>query len=65
DIFKTVSTVVHSGTAGELSVAGTTGIMTVVGVIGGRSLEPAAMMLLCISLSVVEVTIGVVMMNDC
>ncbi|GKC26725.1 hypothetical protein Tco_1034019, partial [Tanacetum coccineum] len=30
--------------------------------IGGRSLEPAAMMLLCISLSVVEVTIGVLAM---
>ncbi|GKE73885.1 hypothetical protein Tco_1535926, partial [Tanacetum coccineum] len=32
DIFRTVSAVVRSGTAGELSVAGTTGIMTVEGV---------------------------------
>ncbi|GKG58375.1 hypothetical protein Tco_0592154, partial [Tanacetum coccineum] len=31
-IFITVSTVVGSGTAGESSVAGTTGVVTIVGV---------------------------------
>ncbi|GKD36328.1 hypothetical protein Tco_1251837, partial [Tanacetum coccineum] len=83
DTVKIVSTVVHSGTSREFSVAGTAGIMIVVGwygpskmhflkaspfglvsmylkkrnrhcayrpvaSIGGRSLDPAAMMLLCI-----------------
>ncbi|GJX46823.1 hypothetical protein Tco_0272013, partial [Tanacetum coccineum] len=60
DIFKIVSTVVYSGTFGESSMAGTAGIMTVEGVYGplrmhflralpfGRSLDLAAMTLLCI-----------------
>ncbi|GKC21549.1 hypothetical protein Tco_1023699, partial [Tanacetum coccineum] len=83
DIVKIISTAVRSGTAREFSVAGTTGIVTVVGWygpfkmhflkespfglvsmylkkhdyhraylpvanIGGRSLDPAAMMVLCI-----------------
>ncbi|GJT69796.1 hypothetical protein Tco_1029082 [Tanacetum coccineum] len=55
-IFITVSIVVCSGTAGESSVAGTSGVSDIVGVtviaivhivllkIGGRSLEPAAIM---------------------
>ncbi|GJZ56072.1 hypothetical protein Tco_0611265 [Tanacetum coccineum] len=82
-IFIAVSTVVCSGTARESSIAGTTGVVTIVGVygplrmhfrkaspfglvsmyhknrdrhcayrpvasIGGQSLDPAAIMLLCI-----------------
>ncbi|GKE99314.1 hypothetical protein Tco_0022665, partial [Tanacetum coccineum] len=57
-IFITVSTVVCSGIAREFFVARTVGTTTVnrdrhcayhpVASIGGRSLEPAAIMLLCI-----------------
>ncbi|GKC21166.1 hypothetical protein Tco_1023316, partial [Tanacetum coccineum] len=57
-VFITVSTVVCLGTAGEFSVTGIAGVVTInrdhhcayrpVASIGGRSIEPAAIMLLCI-----------------
>ncbi|GJS65198.1 hypothetical protein Tco_0679762, partial [Tanacetum coccineum] len=98
-IFIAISIIVCLGTARESSVAGTAGVVTIVGVYGplrmhfrkaspfglvsmyrknrdrhcayrpvasisARSRDLAAIMLLCIWLSVVEVVIGVVMMND-
>nr|GEV65825.1 RNA-directed DNA polymerase, eukaryota, reverse transcriptase zinc-binding domain protein [Tanacetum cinerariifolium] len=59
DIVKSVSTAVHSGTAGVSSVAVTAAIVTVVSLYG-----PSRIHFLKASPFVVEVVIGVVMIND-